>query len=951
MAYKKLWDAARVREVLTTESRQKARALFLQTHRPFQRMRLDFSKEGQAAGSFITEEELRALVQAGPLDAHNRLFLIVGEAGSGKSELCQWLEYSADPARHLAVHIPRSMTSAAHVTALLRERLGTASAHAAPGRAPLSDQAAYVAHSAVVLLYEHAPPALAPLDRWAELLRADPLRQLLLEHLSAAATGNWSHMLLGAEQAVAELCDDGNLPVNPAQLPAVAQALRRLLGRALEQTLWLGDVRALLTSLSEQAIASGRRPLLLLEDITAFQLLGDRLLDHLLDLSSGHSDAVIGITTGYERSRLAEVALSNDLTHVHHRLTARCVLTDEQGRAYGFEDDLVDFTRGYLHAVRGQRRTAPPFGNGLYPFTETALHRALLALHEEGNPRQTPRLFLEHVLGAALLSADTPPQALDRSAYLIRPPLLCRSDIADPALQSLLRWYGEASERHIWLDTNIADAFGVAIPSSLLTDGMIQVERAYVPQVVSITPTAAGWQTELRELQTWLSDGGLYPSREILKRGIERVLLSLGDPRSLSSPHSLSLIKAEIYYSRGDEYLPIVLGRESGDQPSSEAYVKVQVQGTPEERGLLEELAYLQLSGASMAQVCQNVALTLEWARQHWESYHTDIGSLLTRKLGGLSPDLLVWSAWQLIRSLEDNSQYDLTSLPPLPRGEGAITPQGGEVTSALSYDTISPWSARDQALCYTAGEALFSQRELIRRLFVGMFMLRDTMLDQNGLAAMPAALCDTHIQQLAAIPLKSLKTLTFKIRPGNHNLYGLLAPLQRYAEALTRLDLRTLLQRDQADLQRREAHLRAQLTIDTTLLQRQLAELRQRCGAVGLTWRETWDAPLSALDSLSLEELAKLHHHTQEHAAQAAQLLAAGCACLSYQRFRHTLRPLYNHWYWPALAILSEIQAALLQRARGQYRRDGRLLTGTREYQALIQHVRAIWQEMNDAP
>ena len=571
MAYKKLWEPARVREVLTTESRQKARALFLQTHRPFQRIRLDFSKEGQAAGCFITEEELRALVQAGRIDAHNRLFLIVGEAGSGKSELCQWLEYRADESRHLAVHIPRSMTSAAHVTALLRERLGTPAAAAASSRAPLRDQAAYVALSAVVLLYEHMPPALHPPDRWAELLRSEPLQQLLIEHLSAAAAGHWAHTLLGSEQDVAALCASNALAVAAAQLPAVAQALRRLLGRALEQTLWLGDVRALLSSLSEQAIARGQRPLLLLEDITAFQLLGDRLLDHLLDLSSGHIDAVIGITTGYERSRLAEVALTNDLTHVHHRLTARCVLTDEQGRAYGFEDDLIAFTRGYLQAIRGQRRATSPFGDGLYPFTETALQRSLLALHEEGNPRQTPRLFLEHVLGAALLSDDTPPQALDRSAYLIRPPLLCRSDHADPALQSLLRWYGEARERHIVLDAKIARAFGVAIPADLLVDGRVQVERAYVPQIASITPATPGWQTELRELQTWLSNGGLYPSREILKRGIERVLLSLGDPRALSSPHALSLTKAEIYYSRGDEYLPIVLGRESGDQPSSEA--------------------------------------------------------------------------------------------------------------------------------------------------------------------------------------------------------------------------------------------------------------------------------------------------------------------------------------------------------------------------------------------
>src|SRR5436190_13757554 len=96
MVYQKLWNSARIHEVLTTESRQKARELFLQTHRAFQRIRVDFCKEDGALGDFIDEEQLRALIEDGRLDAHNRLFFIVGEAGSGKSELCQWLEYTVD---------------------------------------------------------------------------------------------------------------------------------------------------------------------------------------------------------------------------------------------------------------------------------------------------------------------------------------------------------------------------------------------------------------------------------------------------------------------------------------------------------------------------------------------------------------------------------------------------------------------------------------------------------------------------------------------------------------------------------------------------------------------------------------------------------------------------------------------------------------------------------------
>lgn len=934
MTYQKHWDPTRIRQVLTTESRQKARELFLQTHQPFQRIRVDFCKEGDTSGAFITEQALCDVVQQGVLGAHNRLFLITGEAGCGKSELCQWLEYAADTDARLPVHIPRSMTSAAHVAALLRSKLGGgASSQGALGRAPLTAQADYIVHSAVVLLYELAPPALSPLDRWAEALRHPVLHRTILEHLTAAADGDARHTLLAATDAVEPLCIAAGAPVGQG-VDSIAHALRRLLGRAIEQTLWMGDLRSLLGSLSARAVEQGRRPLLLLEDATAFQLLGDRLLDHLLDLTSGHFDAVIGVTTGYERTRLASAALANDLTHIHHRLTARCVLSDEQGRAYGFEDSLIEFTRGYLRAARGGAARQMPFGGDLYPFTETMLRRALSALHEEGNPRHTPRLFLEHVLGAALLADDMPSAALDRSAYLLRPPLAFRSDATDdPHMQSLLRWYGEIDDRSVVLDVRIAEAFGVHIPPSIVHEGTIRVDRAYIPHLPDISLPSADWQVELRELQSWLSDGGIYPSRETLKRGIERVLLSLGDPRSLASPDSVSLVKAEIVYARGDERLPIVLGRESGDQPSSEAYVKVRVQGAPEERVLLEELAYLALSGAGISQICQNVPLTMDWARQHWDAYHGDIRRLLTHRLGGISPELLIWSAWQMICAIEGS-----------PRGAGPAALQ--ERDSA--YAEISPWSTQAHPLCHAAGEALLQWRETARRLFIGTFMLRDTLIDRRRIAQMPASIDADIIELLSQIPLRSLKTLPFKIRPGGQNLYGLLAPLQRYAHALQQLDIPTALVQDLQTLRQRSEHLSCQSDVDVAQLGAQIGNLRLKCGEVGVTWRETWDGPISIIESLDRQALADLLADVRSIQEQYEH--QDEWDIWRYQQFRHQMGKVLHHPYWSAIDTLAEIQYALAQRARARYRRDGRTLTGTRAYQALLQRTRSILQELRDA-
>jgi len=938
MHYPIAWDAGAVRAVLTTESRQKARALFLHTHQPFRQIRVDFCKEDALAGAFVGEEEVYALIAGGPLEADNRLFLVIGEAGAGKSELCQWLEYRADPARRLAIHVPRSMTSAAHVAALLRRALDVAGAPVLR-RTPLATQARHIALSAAVLLYEQGDPGLAPASAWEAILDSAAIRAAIVEHLAAAACGDTRHALLPRPpvlRSTPSLKDD--------ELAAGWPALRRLVAQAVEQTLWLGDLRETLRKISGAAVARGIRPLLLLEDITAFRILGDRLLDYLLDLTSGRFDAVIGATTGFERTQLAGATLAGDLTHIHHRLRARLVLTDDQGRAYGLDDDLAALARGYLAAIRGGRSLPPElagcdsaFGDGLYPFTELALHRALAALHEEGSPRQTPRLFLEHVLGAALLSAEPPPAALDRSAYLVPPPALFRpDDVPDKALRDLLRWYGHVGEDAVTLDPRIAEVWGVPVPPGIVRDGQIRVARAYVaPAIGAPAPAAPSWQQELRELQGWLDRGGLYPSRETLKLGVERALFALGDPRALGSPDSLSMSRAELIYARGDERIPIALARGSGDQPVTHASPKVVVRGLPEERGVLEELAYLALSGAELGQICQNLAITLEWGRRHFDAYQTDIRALLTEQLGGLSAEQLILTAWRMLGGLCG----DPMDGPP------TLRPDSGAVTS---YAARAPWSASEHWACHIAGAELMAHRETFRRLYIGSFTLRDTLLDRARLDhALADADLDRAVGILAELPLASLRSAPFRVRPTGERLYDLLVPLQRYAAALRRADVATWFQRDAEDLAARARHLDAQLAMDRAALRPQLGALRWRCGEVGVVWREGWDAALEQLAGDTPADLRALREAVE--LALGAARAADRRDVWAYQHFRHAARPALDSPYWAALACVAAIQAELLRAARARYRATGKALTGTAAYRALLVSIRTICKEVGN--
>jgi hypothetical protein len=940
------WDTIQVQAVFTTESRQKARDLFMRTHRPFRRIRVDFCKEVGVGERFIDEMAVRELIERGPLEADNRLFFVVGEAGSGKSELCQWLEYTVDPRSRLIVHIPRGMVSAAHVVALLRRRLGSEAATVLQ-RTPLTLQADYIALAATVLLYEQAPLDLTPVHQWEEVFASGALRQTIMAHLVAAEQGDLYHCLFATSDEFVALCTAVGITLDEGEiLVSTLRAFRALLDQALEQTLWMGDLRLLLSRLCDTAVARGQRPLLLLEDITAFRTLGDRLLDYLLDLTSGHFDAVIGVTTGFEHTQLAQATLSGDLTHIHHRLRARFVLTDEHGRTYGLEEEFVELARGYLQAVKPACDTCPlrrecdaVFGPGLYPFTELSLQRALHSLSEEGNPRQTPRLFIEHVLGATLLASELPPLTLDRSTYLVNPPALFRSDdVADKHLSALLRWYGTIDETTISLDRRLADFWAVPLANPP-TGAIAHFERAYITPSLATPSAISAWEQELRELQRWLTVGGMYPSRETLKRGIEQALFIFGDPRALKSPDSMSLARAELFYARGDEHIPIALGRGSGDQPITRTALKVRVSGTSAERTILEELAYSALSNTPLIQVSRNIASSLAWVSDHWQVYHGEIRELLRSYLGGMEAEALVLIAWQLVTAL----QHPITdSLPDL----------RAERTTNAPYVAHTPWSAAQHWACYSAGEQLYRWHETLRRLFIGFFTLRDTLIDHERYTGACQHLDrNAALRTLAALPLPSLRAMPFKIRPTGQKLYELLAVLQRYSEALLRCNVETALHTDQDELRRKIEHLQAQHWLEPALLREQIAGLRWRCAEVGVTWRESWDASMEALIATTETELQQLEQQITKLQYAIEQHITANSADLwQYQNLRHALRPVIEHPYWAAEATLNEIMDALGRTARSRYRSSGKALAGTAAYKQLLATVRQIQAELNHA-
>jgi hypothetical protein len=374
----------------------------------------------------------------------------------------------------------------------------------------------------------------------------------------------------------------------------------------------------------------------------------------------------------------------------------------------------------------------------------------------------------------------------------------------------------------------------------------------------------------------------------------------------------------------------------SGDVPGDETYVKVQVTRAPAERAILEELAYYALSGADLAGTSENLALTLAWAQEHWDDYHMRVRSLLATRLNGISAERLIFITWRLVSAL---AVTPWKAWPFTDRRHAAPPP----------YITTTPWDAAAHAKCFHAGEALYRWYETARRLFVGAFTYRDTLLDFGRFSSIASDIeTDMVLQDLARLSVADLRSLPFKIRPTNVNLNELLVPLLRYAAALVQLDVGRALRADAEDLSGRLRHLEHQVHMDLGLFRVHLASLRSRCGQVGVSWSDSWDEAIDTLRSLTADDLKSLYAQTRDALDDShGTPEQVPYSTWEYQDFRHRVRPIRQHPYWEAVASLQQVRDELERAARERYPGKGRAITATRPYRELLAALRNVHEEI----
>lgn len=496
--YPKNWTDRSVEKFVTQESQQKSRAEFEATHVPINRIKIERAQIDDWAekDGYITESDFYDAVIDSHLEADNRMFFVVGETGSGKSELCQWLEYniedeyedrSKDEFRHEPILIPRQVREPREVLQRLTQYLEDTELDEARRLAELpADGVLDKTTGEITLAFEKTNRETIKLlqsDRFKQEIREnlekfvtafdDPSQELEFEPISREKLESLIKSYPGVEQELGTGTHDA--------IDVLYDKITEQAKESIKDMLFVGDLKETLRQLNERFLEENRRPVLIIEDLTGFTIFQHEILSFFSDLKAANWDVVIGVTTGMNQKLVKgrRADMTSEET-INDRIEARITLTEQtdEGSKTLFlqqEDIHIDLARKYLTAIKEDADTDftpqlpisesvldEAFGEGLYPFNKPFLTRVYENLKEDDQKKQTPRNYLTFVIEGLLTNESPPYEHAD---------LLSTLGTIDSTISSeyqgqdrgLLKWYGERNEdgNKYVVDERIPEVFGV----------------------------------------------------------------------------------------------------------------------------------------------------------------------------------------------------------------------------------------------------------------------------------------------------------------------------------------------------------------------------------------------------------------------------------------------------------------------------------------------------------
>ncbi|ELY95126.1 hypothetical protein C483_02141 [Natrialba hulunbeirensis JCM 10989] len=491
------WDDDEVDHFITSEAytEKKTPEQFEETHVDIDRIYADTLTPLGISGNFVTQEDVLESITASTVGGPdsdddpdpNRIFIVRGEPGSGKSQLCEWTKYQINGfgenddgvEDYVALHVSRSRTRMEQIINVLTEPLDVD-----PDVRNIQGSDPYeLAEPIVGLLRGYWSNSLLTDEELSELTekRDDEtdLRNIFAENIQEYQDDLQSReenpdfkLLTRKDYRKLHLSlDIGDKLRDDKELifPALKNQAHEYLSKNL-----VGDFKEQLKEYSQLYQERGIRPVLICEDLTTFSVLKEQLLDHIFELSSSHYDIVLGWTIGWEDDNIEDALnRSNAATYMEGRSEGYLTMSDEDTHeAYFLDDDVsVELTRSYLNAIKRHsdtKRESDDIANafdGLYPFNERFIHLAYRQLNDKGSDRKTPRLLLLRVVKHCLKSTLPPYEAMKSNPFVDTPTFEVDMKY-DQIYQDVSRWYGAPVEDGVGVKRGIFEAFGIKIPDS-----------------------------------------------------------------------------------------------------------------------------------------------------------------------------------------------------------------------------------------------------------------------------------------------------------------------------------------------------------------------------------------------------------------------------------------------------------------------------------------------------
>jgi len=480
------WNDDVVRTYLTATAQQKDDPkTFYDTHLDIDRIYAKFLPRYQ--DEFVTQEEFRDELVDSPIDADIRTFIVRGETGSGKSQLCQWLDYelagkgeSEGVSDRIPLHIKANQTNIEHIISTLAEPLGED-----PEIRQVTELDADKVAEAIITNLEANPGQKLADANISRIIEEGDLKSMLASNIREYQNGltegdetEFDPNLISKDDYRDIALALGTESVFHKNTQVLRQALRDEIHRHFSHVIGVDDFQGQLRDYAQRYVKElDKRPVIICEDVTTFSVLKEQLLDQIIQVESATYDIVLGYTTGFEQNDLQDAlgdrGDEDALTYLQDRSEGYLSLTQD-GVAYFLNNSLsVDLVQKYMDVIK--RESEANIGDStemafddLYPFNRAFIQMAYDRLLEDGSPRRTPRVLLQKVVRRVLLADDPPYEVVDKN-----PNVDSQVTPIDPGsysnhIKKIATWYGYRDElrdesSEILVNRGVLETFGFEV--------------------------------------------------------------------------------------------------------------------------------------------------------------------------------------------------------------------------------------------------------------------------------------------------------------------------------------------------------------------------------------------------------------------------------------------------------------------------------------------------------